>query len=233
MKDTKPPGRPGYDHFCAVACALDLIGDRWALLIVRELLFSGKRFTDLHAGLPGIGTNTLTTRLAELEESGILLRKKLPPPLGVTMVELTARGRALEPVLVALARWGTVPLMAQKPRHGLRPPWLGLALRTFFDEEGAQGPPIRVAVKLPLGTLCLSLENGALHITEGELPQPADLRITTSEKVLLDILRGALNLASAKRKRVLKLEGEVALFPRLLSAFPIGRRGPRVHAAWE
>src|SRR4051812_9976895 len=107
--------RPTYNQFCGVACALDLIGDRWTLLVVRELLFGVKRFTDLLAGLPGIGTNTLTTRLAELEASGIVARKRLPAPLAVTVIELTARGRALEPVLVELARWGTLPLLAQQP----------------------------------------------------------------------------------------------------------------------
>jgi len=214
--------RTTYDHFCAVACALDLIGDRWALLVVRELLFSTKRFTDLLAGLPGIGTNTLTTRLSELEESGIISRRRLPPPLAVTVFELTPRGRALEPVMMALARWGAAPLMQQRPRHGLRPPWLGLALRTYFDGTAAHGPRIRVAIHLPLGTLCLEFGRGPLRITEGELTEPAGLCITTREEVLLDVLRGAITLTSAKRKLGLKVEGDTQLLPRLLAAFPIG-----------
>lgn len=218
--------RPSYDQFCAVACALDVIGDRWALLIVRELLFGAKRFTDLLEGLPGIGTNTLTSRLSELEANGIVARKRMPPPLVATLVELTERGRALEPVLVALVRWGTPVLMSQQPRHGLRPPWLGLALRTFFDPTGARGPRLTVEVLLPLGSLCLSFGGKEpLHIAEGPPPgDPAALQITTTEPVLLDVLRGAMTVTAARRKHGFKIEGGAELFDRLMAAFPIGAR---------
>lgn len=218
--------RPLYNQFCAVSCALDLIGDRWTLLIVRELLYSAKRFTELLAGLPGIGTNTLTVRLGELEKSGIILRRSLPPPFSSHLIELSERGRALEPVLVALVHWGTAPLMASRPRHRLRPAWVGLALRSYFDKKGARGRRIRVALLLTKGSLILEFGRGALHITESAATEPpaqaVDLCITTSEHMLLDVLRGAVSPAAAKRKGALMVHGDAQLLPRLMAAFPIG-----------
>ena len=98
-----------YGQFCGVAHALDLVGERWALLVVRELVLGPKRFTDLAAGLPGIGTNILTARLRELEQTGVVERRVLPPPAGSTVYELTPYGRELEPVLLALGRWASTP----------------------------------------------------------------------------------------------------------------------------
>ena len=98
--------RRKYDQGCGSAHALDLIGDRWALLVVRELLLGPKRFTDLRDGLPGIGPNVLTQRLKELEEIGVLRRRVLPPPAASTVYELTEWGQELEEVLVRLGRWG-------------------------------------------------------------------------------------------------------------------------------
>jgi hypothetical protein len=148
--------------------------------------------------------------------------------LAVNVIELTDRGRELEPVLVALARWGTAPLLEREserqPLHELRPPWLGMALRTYFDAAAARGRSIRIAICLPGGTLSLGLGHGRLQIAEGEPTQPADLRIVTSEHVLLDVLRGKLTLAAAKRLHGLKVEGEADLWPRLVAAFPLGSR---------
>src|SRR5262245_15071124 len=95
-----------YQHFCGAARALDLIGERWALLVVRELVGGPKRFTDLLAGLYGVSTNVLASRLAELEESKVIYKRLLPPPAGVSVYELTSYGRELEPILLQLARWG-------------------------------------------------------------------------------------------------------------------------------
>src|SRR6187455_2871344 len=96
-----------YDDGCGIAHALDLIGERWALLVVRELLLGPRRFTDLRAGLPAASPNVLSQRLDELEEVGVLEKRTLPPPAGSTVYELTAWGRELEPVILALARWGS------------------------------------------------------------------------------------------------------------------------------
>lgn len=95
-----------YDDPCGIARALNLIGERWALLVARELLFGPKRFTDLRAGLPTASQNVLSHRLKELEESGILTRRKLGPPAGAWVYELTERGYGLRPVIIELAKWG-------------------------------------------------------------------------------------------------------------------------------
>jgi DNA-binding HxlR family transcriptional regulator len=100
-------GARSYDDPCGVARALDVVGERWALLVVRELLFGPKRFTDLRAGLPTASQNVLSTRLRELEESGVVRKRKLPPPAAATVYELTERGAELQPVLFHLARWGS------------------------------------------------------------------------------------------------------------------------------
>src|SRR5438270_11175760 len=101
-----------YDQYCAVASALDIIGERWAMLVVRELLPGPKRFVDLEAGLPGIGTNTLTTRLDELERTAVVARRRLPAPSAATVYELTDWGRDLGPIVQAIARWGVRRLAA-------------------------------------------------------------------------------------------------------------------------
>lgn len=217
--------RPSYDQFCAAACALDLIGDRWSLLIVRELLFAPKRFTELLAGLPGIGSNTLTVRLADLTKNGIVARKRVSATLAGTVLELTDRGRGLEPVLTALVHWGAEPLLERRPRHGLRPTWVGLALRSYFSPQQAHGAVFRVALHFPEGALLLEIGRGKLRIVEGEPPAEAELRITTSEATLLDVLRGALPLVTAKRQGKLVVAGDAALLPRLLAAFPLAPVG--------
>ena len=104
-------GKRTYGDSCGIARALDLVGERWALLVVRELLLGPKRFTDLRAGLPNLGPDVLTQRLRELTDSGLVERRKLDPPAGSWVYELTDRGRELEPVVIALGRWGSVAPM--------------------------------------------------------------------------------------------------------------------------
>jgi DNA-binding HxlR family transcriptional regulator len=213
--------RAGFDQLCGVAAALDVIGDRGALLVVRELLFSAKRFGDLLRGLPGMGTNTLTTRLAALEEGGIVQKRALPPPAQATVYELTPRGRALTPVLVALARWGSALLLTSSPKHRPQPAWLGLALLAYFAPAGAPAEPTRLGLVFPDGALTLDLGPGTLRITEGD-PTGAALTLTASEDTILDLVRGALTLKEAKAKGRLSLDGDAGLVSVLLASFPLG-----------
>src|SRR5215217_7201539 len=126
--------RRSYRQYCAMARALDVLGERWTLLIVRELLTGPKRFKDLLGGLPGIGTNLLAGRLKELEGEGLLRRTTLPPPAGSAVYELTGRGRDLEPVLMGLARWGVDLLGEPRPGEAFKPAWEpDLILRTDPD----------------------------------------------------------------------------------------------------
>src|SRR5215207_2311211 len=127
-----------YGDRCGVARALDVVGERWALLVVRDLLLGPKRFTDLRAGLPHVSPDVLSQRLRELEQAGIVRRGKLPPPAASRVYELTDRGRALEPALLALGRWGArVPMPA--PDAPLGADSTVLALKTLFDPAAATG----------------------------------------------------------------------------------------------
>ena len=116
-----------YDQYCPIACSLGLVGERWTLLVVRELLHGPKRYTDLAAQLPGIGSNILAARLKELEANGLVEKRKLPPPAASTVYELTAAGRELRPVLHELARFGA-RLIGPPPPDALEPGWLVGAL---------------------------------------------------------------------------------------------------------
>src|ERR671937_1536103 len=126
-----------YDQFCGVARALDLVGERWALLIVRDLLLGPKRFTDLRNGLPRIGTNVLAARLQELERAGVVERRGLPPPAASTVYELTDYGRTLEGPLLSLGRWGATSMGQRQDGQSLRSEWLAVALKAFFRPEAA------------------------------------------------------------------------------------------------
>src|ERR671915_192738 len=125
-----------YDDSCAAAHALDLVGERWALLVVRELLLGPKRFTDLRAGLPHVSPNVLSQRLRELESAGVVRRRKLPPPAASRIYELTEWGEELEPVVISLGRWSA--RSPSRPRDaGLGVDSLVLSLRTMFDPLAA------------------------------------------------------------------------------------------------
>src|SRR3954449_819383 len=130
------PAKRTYGDRCGIARALDLVGERWALLVVRELLLGPKRFTDLRAGLPHVSPNVLSQRLRELEEAGIVRRRKLPPPAGVSVYELTEWGEELEPIVTRLGAWGArSPFPPDTEEIGADS--IVLALRSLFDPEAA------------------------------------------------------------------------------------------------
>ncbi len=128
-----------FDQYCPVAHAIGLVGERWTLLVVRELLHGPKRYTDLHEGLPGIGTNILAARLRELETHGIVSKRKLPAPAASTVYELTEYGAELEEVVYALARWGARTLGPPGPDDELYPEWGVNACSALFSPEAARG----------------------------------------------------------------------------------------------
>src|SRR5689334_16804698 len=128
-----------YEQYCPVAHALERVGERWSLLIVRELLKGPKRYTDLSAALPRIGTNVLAARLKDLEACGVIAKRRLPPPTPAQVYELTAYGVALRPVMRELARWGLGSLPAPTDADELAPGWLPDALDTFFAPVAPDG----------------------------------------------------------------------------------------------
>src|SRR5213078_2586435 len=142
------PAMRSYDEYCAMAKSLDVVGDRWTLLIVRELALSGAcRYTDLRNGLPGIATNLLADRLRELERAGVIEREDAPPPVATTLFRLTPRGEQLRPVLEAMTRWG-VPLMAeQDPNDAVRSHWLAWALELMLSDQQPDGSPFTIELQ--------------------------------------------------------------------------------------
>lgn len=179
-----------YSQYCGVARALDLVGERWALLVIRELVLGPKRFTDLKAGLPGIGTNILAARLRELEEGGVVQRRRLPPPAASAVYELTEYGRELRPALLALGRWGAASLGERKPTQTLRSEWLAVALTAFFRPEAAGELEASIELHLTDGTYHARIDRGALQVVRSDA-DGADLVLTADEDTVIGFLAGA------------------------------------------
>ncbi len=208
-----------YDQFCGIARALDLVGERWALLVVRDLLLGPKRFSDLRRSLPGIGSNVLTTRLRELEASGIVSRRDLPPPAASSVYELTAYGRDLEPVLLAFGRWGARSLGQRGEGQALRSEWLAVALRAYFSPDAAVGVDAAVELRLSDGDFVVRIAGGQLHVAAGADGE-VDLRLQTDEETLIGFLAGA-----GVPEDALRPEGDRVLLRRLPQLFTFGAVG--------
>lgn len=165
--------RRNYDQYCAVARALDAVGGRWALLIVRELLAGPRRYTDLHADLPGVSTDVLAARLKDMERDGLVGRRKLPPPGAAVVYELTPRGRELLPVLTALARWGAAELAERRPTDAIRAHWSALPLLGRLQPR-LRGHEGVVNVRMDEGVFHLRFGGGEDGREDGFRDGPAD-----------------------------------------------------------
>lgn len=208
-----------YDDGCAAAHALDLVGERWALLVVRELLLGPKRFTDLRAGLPGASPNVLSQRLRELEGVGVVRRRKLPPPAASRVYELTDWGLELEPVIVQLGRWGA--RSPSKPRDaGLGVDSLILSFRTMFDERAADGLTAGYELRLGEDRFRAEVAEGQFEIVRGSADLP-DAIIETSSATLAALVYEGRPLSEALSSGDLKLEGDRSAVERFLTLFPL------------
>jgi DNA-binding HxlR family transcriptional regulator len=208
-----------YGQYCSVAKALDVLGERWTLLIVRELLVRGAcRYTDLRNGLPGIATNLLADRLRELEAAGIVEREDAPPPVATTLFSLTERGLALEPVLSELGRWG-VPLMRDSsPDDQFRGQWLRLPVRMFLTDRQPDGRASTVEVHAGDQTVVIDAAEGKVSMRLGADPN-ADAVITASPPEILRLMSGTVTLRQAV-KRGLRVNGSRAAVERILPERP-------------
>jgi DNA-binding HxlR family transcriptional regulator len=206
-----------YKQYCGVARALDLVGERWALLVVRELVLGPKRFTDLREGLPSIATNVLSLRLRQLERDGVVMRRRLPPPAPAQVYELTEYGRELVPIMLSLGRWGASTMGPRSPDQSIRAEWLALALQAFFDSEAAAGISATIQLDLEGARFTLRLDEGRLDVTPGG-DGPVDLVIAADPERLIQFLAGASVSVPAG--------GEHELLERLPEIFPFGQ--PRV-----
>lgn len=205
--------RRSYGQYCGVARALDLVGERWALLIVRELVLGPKRFTDLRAGLPGIATNVMTQRLKEMERDGLVSRRLLPPPAASTVYELTDYGRELEAIMLQLGRWGAKTLGERPPGLPVRAEWLMVAMKAMFRPEAAKDMEATIAIVFPDGAFTVRLADGSLEIAPGR-PASGDLILKPDAETLLGYLAGAPVPPAA-----LSPEGDLALLERLPKIF--------------
>ena len=201
-----------YRQFCGLAKALDLVGERWTLLIVRELLLGPRRYTDLHKGLPGIATNLLATRLAGLEEAGIIAREEAPPPVATTLYRLTPRGAELRPVIEALGRWAR-PLMAQGVKgDAFRAEWLALPAQLYLADREPKRPPAVIEVRAGEQPVVIEASGGVIRTRLGPAPD-ADVVITARPDLALALLLGRVNLRTA-RARGLELDGDARVLKR-------------------
>ncbi len=208
-----------YDDGCAAAHALDLVGERWALLAVRELLLGPKRFTDLRAGLPGASPNVLAQRLRELERAGVVRRAKLPPPAASRVYELTEWGLELEPVVISLGRWGA--RSPSKPHDAaLGVDSLVLSFRTMFDPRAADSLTASYELRLGENRFRAAVADGRFEISRGEAERP-DATIETDPSTLAALIYYGRPLAKALRSGDIKIEGDESAVERFLGLFTL------------
>jgi DNA-binding HxlR family transcriptional regulator len=187
-----------YEEYCAIAKSLDVIGDRWTLLIVRELALRGpSRYTDLRNGLPGIATNLLADRLRELEREGVIAREEAPPPIATTLFHLTSRGEGLRPVLEDLTRWGLPLMTEQKPNDAVRSHWLAAALEQLLEGAIPDGPPSTVELQTGDQSIVLEARDGAIHTRLGTAEHP-DATVTGAAMPIMGLMLGMIELTEAE-----------------------------------
>jgi DNA-binding HxlR family transcriptional regulator len=198
-----------YDDACGTAFALELLGERWSMLVVRELMLGARRFSDLRANLPGISAKVLTERLAGLEASGVLVRRQLPPPASAQVYELTVWGYRAEPIMQELGRWA-----ASSPLHDPTLPMsavsMMLSLRTMFDPAKAEGMSLRIGFDIAGDSYLAQLENGTLPIERGSVAQ-ADCVLTVGDAAtLVALFYGKVDPGALEDAGALRIDGDSA-----------------------
>jgi DNA-binding HxlR family transcriptional regulator len=212
-------GRRTYGEGCAVSHALDVIGERWALVVVRELLLGPKRFTDLRAGMPGASPDVLAQRLRQLQEAGVVHQHKLPPPAGSQVYALTDWGAQLEPVITHLGRWGSrSPSMPYDADRSIDS--LVLSLRALFDPSAAQGFSATIALRLGENHFRVKVADGLLHLTRGEAEQ-ATATLETDPQTLAALLYRGRPLQDVLRTGEVTTAGDSGVLARFLQLFPL------------
>ncbi len=204
-----------YGQYCSVAKALDVIGDRWTLLIIRELLLRGAcRYTDLKNGLPGIATNLLADRIRELEAAGLVRREEAPPPVATTLVHLTEAGAELEPVLRALGWWGIRFMKQPAGADEFRSQWFTYPIEFFLRDHDPDGPPASIELRTASDPAVIEIGGGPVGIRLGTHPAP-DLVLEGGPQLILALLTGQLTTAEVT-ERGLRISGDASLLRRVL-----------------
>lgn len=209
-----------YGDGCAIARGLDLVGERWALLVIRELLLGPKRYTDLRSGLPNASPNVLSQRLAELERAGVIRRHKLPPPAGSRVYELTDWGRELEDTVISLAHWAARSPSGLPIDAPIGADSMILALRSRFDSGAAPG--LRAGYELRLGEdrFRIEIADDEIEVARGGTAH-ADATIDTDPDTLAAVLWGGQPLRATQRSGKMTVEGDKTAVERFMRLFPM------------
>jgi DNA-binding HxlR family transcriptional regulator len=212
-----------YDQYCPIAHAVGMLGERWTLLVVRELLHGPKRYTDLVDGLPGIGTNVLAARLRDLESCGVVQKRKLPPPAASTVYELTDYGRGLDEAIYALARWGVRSLGPPGPADELYPEWGVNAFPALLNPEEARGLTATYVLKIGDDVFTAWFEDGHLTPSVGDTDD-ADLRVQVEMDTFFRLAGGELAPRDAVERGLAKVEGDLEALERCFTVFSFAPR---------
>lgn len=217
-----------YDDACGAAHALELVGDRWALLVIRELLLGPKRFSDLRGGLPGISANVLTQRLEELEANAVVLRRRLPPPASAWVYELTPWGLEAEEIVKVIGRWA-----ARSPSHDPSLPIsvasTVMSMRTMFAADRAKDLSGKIGFRLGREEFIATLAKGKLTIARGAANE-ADVVVEGDQQALAGAIYAGVPLAKLEKAGALKIGGDRALFERYIQLFPLPAKAPDAKA---
>lgn len=213
------PSRRRYADACGTAHALDLIGERWALLVLRELMLGPKRFSDLRADLPGISANTLTQRLEGLEAHGLLVRRRLPPPAAAQVYELTQWGYEAEPIVQVMGRWATRS-PAHDPTMPLSATSLMLSFRTMGDPERMQGLKARIGFRIGAETFVVEIADGRMSAERGAI-ESADLVFTGPAPAIAGAVYGGVPIEALETEGAFKVEGDRDLAAKFVTLFPL------------
>jgi len=206
-----------YHDACGAAHGLDLVGERWALLVIRELMMGPRRFSDLRKDLCGLSANVLTQRLEGLEASGVLQRRKLPPPASVQVYELTDWGYEIEPVFTVLGRWA-----ARSPQHDPTLPISAVSImqsfKTMFDPARAQDTKMRLGFVLDEDRMVVTVADGVIDARRGEV-EACDVVVRAPAQVVAAAVYGKVPLEALEGEGTMAIEGDQATFARFVDFF--------------
>jgi DNA-binding HxlR family transcriptional regulator len=213
-----------FDQYCPIAHAMSLVGERWALLVIRELLKGPRRYTDLAGGLPGIGTNVLASRLRELEAAGVVAKRRLPPPAASTVYELTGYGAQLEETLHALARWGARSLGLPRAHDELDPDWGLSAFPALLYPERVRQVTAAYVVRIgDEDVFTVGLDEGRLHVAIGAHGEP-DADLAMEFGTFYELGSGELDAAAAIEDGRLRVDGDRDAAVRFFEMFSFAPR---------
>lgn len=212
------------DDACGTALALELVGERWALLIVRELMLGPRRFGELRADLPGLSANVLTQRLEELEARGILVKRKLPPPASVQVYELTSWGYEAEPIIQVMGRWA-VRSPLHDPSRQISGVSILMSFRTMLDRTLIGDADFSIGFHFGDDVYLGHLNEDGFTVARGD-PVGADLRFTGSPSALGGAIYGDVPLATLEAAGQLEVRGDLSLFDRFSALFTLPEKAP-------